>query len=641
MWLRTVPALLAVLIALGPLAPQTLAQGFQIREVDGEVAVTLDGFWAQYPVRPGTSVITWREWLLLKLNGFVSDPRLVSFNLAARPVLGQRSWSGIGDTPNGGDQMLNGLGRIVLLGGAPLSFSAWWSRISADQDLQFGARQETDGTDWELEARSSWRPLPARLSYSGRSLQQLFRPNPGVISALDEDRQTLRLSASNSKLRVDVERLDYESRTSDLAFVRTLVDTDHTLRWGRGSRLTSGFLYLNTSGRGAVERLSWRQSARIRHVQSFSSSLGYQLFDATTASDFNRGWSASYLGNWNRRRHFTIAVGGDVRSRSFRLGAQRFARGRSRVASSARLPLGFALGIDGGLGYEFYRQSLSADDGFGTVVDERQVIDASGTFVLNEPLAEPASVVITSEDGTIVFTEGLDYRLVESAGRLEVFALPGGRMTEGTVVLVDYQVRLLAEAEETSWTYSYELRLRKGPFTAYHSRAARNLIENGSPIPSPTFREYDEIAAGIRLAGVGSIGYLSLAADYTRRTQNPGRLSNQMQVKGSWRYAFGPGLMANLTTRYTSRTNGRRFQIFEGTGGGEWRATSRLKLYLRLSAYDWHERAFRSERFFGAGVGGEWLVRQLSMRLSYDRNAWTEGFERTEDRLIAQVTRSF
>lgn len=638
MRIGTGTALIAALLAL---APQARAQGLQVDEVNGELEVGFDGYWAQVAANPTLSRTNWRESLLLRLNGFVSDPRLVRFDLVARPLLGQRAWSGFDDSPNGQIQTLNGYGRITLLGGAPISFSAWWSRLSENQDLAFGAHQETDATDWELELGSRWRPLPARLTYSDRSLLQLYRPNGAFGRFTDERRRTLRLSASNSKLRLDVERLDYESGVGDRDFVRNLLDLDHTLRWGKGSRLTSGLVYLTRSGMGQFERVNWRQSVRIRHVRSFSSSLGYQLFDATVLSDFNRGWSASYLGNWSRRSRLKIAFGGEARGRSFRQGTQRYGRARSRLAAGTGLPMGFSLTLAAGAGYEWFKRSVLREDGVGTVVGERHVIDAGGSFTLNEPLAEPTSVVITNEDGTLIFVEGLDYRLVESPPSLEVFALPGGRMTEGTVVLVDYQIRLSAEASENSWTYSYEVKLRKGPFTGYHRRAARKLIDNGTQALSPTFREFDDISVGARLSGGTPIGSLSLAADLAQRARFPSPDSRQLQIRGSWSNLFGPRLKANLTARYTSRTNSRRFKIFEGTGRAEWRATSRLRLHLGLSAYDWTDKAFQAERFVGAGVGAEWQIRRVSARLSYDRNAWTKGFERTEDRLVAQVTRSF
>ncbi len=146
---------------------------------------------------------------------------------------------------------------------------------------------------------------------------------------------------------------------------------------------------------------------------------------------------------------------------------------------------------------------------------------------------------------------------------------------------------------------------------------------------------------GARLTGGTPIGSLLLAADYVQRAQYPSPDSKQLQIRGTWRNLFGPRLRANLTARYTYRTNGNRFKIFEGTGRGEWQATSRLRLHLGLSAYDWTDKAFQSERFMGAGVGAEWQIRRVSAKLSYDRNAWTEGFERTEDLLVAQVTRRF
>jgi len=622
------------------------AQGVTLEPLEGELAVDFDGYWARFPSLASDGLGTWREWVLLRVQGSVSDPRLVRFDLAFRPMLGQRNWSGISESPSGDIVSLNGLTRIDLFAGAPVGLNALWTRVSDNQTMRFGAEQETDATVWELGLVSRWRPLPARLTYTDRSLLQLFRPNPGVANLLNEHRRVLRLSASNRKLRIDLERLAYENRTTQIDFAQTLADIDHSFRWGKGSRLTSGILYLNRSGASVVERLGWRQSARLQHTRTFSSSLGYNLFDMTSLSDFSRGWSASYLGSWNRRNHVNLSVGGDTRHRSFRLGTQSYSRLRSRAILNTPLPYDFSLQAGAGLGYEWHSQTLAEDDGFGTAIDERHVVDETGSFVLDEPLAEPGSVVIKSEDAATVFEEGLDYRLVVSGVSLEVFALPGGRLTEGTIVLVDYRFQLLPEGDANSWIYSYDLTLRQGPFTAFYRRAVQNRVKDGYPeagnvVISPTLRDYDDVATGLRVSGRVPLGTASAAVEHERRSTLGLLRSKQTQIRFGWRFPVGHRLKAGLTSRFTSRTNGSRFQIFEGTSRADWYITPKLKLQGELSAYDWLERGFGRDRFFGGGVGLEWHYRQLNVIVRFDRNAWTRGFERTENRLVARVIRSF
>jgi hypothetical protein len=278
----------------------------------------------------------------------------------------------------------------------------------------------------------------------------------------------------------------------------------------------------------------------------------------------------------------------------------------------------------------------------GTVIDERHVIDESGSFELDEPFVEPASVVVKSEDATLVFLEGVDYRLVESGSIVELFVLPGGRLTTGTVVLVDYRFKLPLDGEANAWIIDYRASVTNGPLRVFFRRNLQKLAGDQEPVLIPaTLREYDDMAAGARLGASTPVGNLSLSGEWTSRSRFGQLAAKQIRVRGAWREQVGARLQAGLAGSWTAQTNGSRFEIIDGTADVEYAITPRLRLEGRLSAYDWSQELGTNERFIGVGFGLEWQFRRIEITARYDRNAWTRGFERTEDVFLARVTRSF
>lgn len=77
----------------------------------------------------------------------------------------------------------------------------------------------------------------------------------------------------------------------------------------------------------------------------------------------------------------------------------------------------------------------------GRVVNERHSFPAppqSESFVLGRAGVIESSIVVSDENNLRLFVRGIDYEIFPSGSRLEIRRIPGGRITQGGTVLVDY-----------------------------------------------------------------------------------------------------------------------------------------------------------------------------------------------------------
>jgi hypothetical protein len=627
--------------------PLNLAAQVVVGRPTGELAADFEGAAYSFPENPDDGRRTFKEWLLLRTNGYVSDPRLVRFDLTLRPLLGQRSWTGPLPSPTGDIQRLDGRAALSLLSGAPISLQLDGLRLADDQVLRYGAEQSLDLETWGTRLDLKWRPLPLWAEYRDESRRLIDRPRPETVRPRDESWRTVRIGAENRKTRLRFERLDYDNRIGTTDFLQNKLDANNRFRWGKGSQLTSSFQHVDRRGSGAVERLSWKQRAGLQHTVAVRSDLGYVLYNQSTPTDFRRGWEGDYTASVRTSPRVELLLEGRSRYTEFRLGSQSYSRVGPRAVFGTRLAGALDLRIAAATGYEWHAQQVS-EEGTGTVVDERHVVSPSGSFFLREPFPEQQSVVLKSEDATLTFEPGLDYRLVPTGALVEVVTLPGGRMEPGTVVLADYEFRLLPGGSANAWIYDYDVTLTAGPVSLYHRRRQQTELGDAPPTPIASLREYDDMTVGIRASGGSPVGTLSLTAQYDDRSARTFDFSG-FQVRGSWGFLLGPRLRGAISGGWSNRVNGTEYRIWEGESRLEWTIVPGLRLVGRLAAYDWVDiensdlssPADREERFVGGGIGAEWRLHKFVVGARYDHNVWTLGFERMEDRVYVRIAREF
>jgi hypothetical protein len=330
--------------------------------------------------------------------------------------------------------------------------------------------------------------------------------------------------------------------------------------------------------------------------------------------------STNGSGNWHRTRS-------GIHRSAYRLS--------SSIALTTRLPVGGSASLSGRAGHQWLQQG--ADDGLVDVVDERHPIGDAERFRLNEPFAEPASVVLRRHDG-FVFDPGIDYGIVEVGPFIEVVVLPGGRIQVGETVLVDYQFRLFPAASRRVLTWGYGMNLAVGPARLYHTRAVEEPLDEEPEDMVLDLRDYDERLFGAAIDLSYSSINLSAQAEYRASTldsfdSDSRSLSAALGIRPSRR--FSASLRGSLVAQ---RGEDLAVDIVRAESNLAWNALRGLDVRAGLSYSSWRERD-QSTDYLGGSVGitGRW--RQLTLEAGLDRRSWINGANRSENRVYVRLVR--
>jgi len=631
-------------LALLALAGAVPAQGqVRVDRPTGELSVEFDGSQFDFPERSGDRIRTFREWLLFRTRISAVHPNVARLDVALRPLFTQTSWTGPVESPNGGIEQLDGKLGLHLFSAQPASAHVQAYRISGDNKGRYGARVDTDIAEWSAWSDLKLKGLPSKLEYIDHE-RDVFHLQPSG-NAFQEDQRirTLRFQSRNSKMGLTLERLDFDDRIGTASYEHTRANFDHRFSWGKGSSLSSQFQYLDRTGAGAVDRVNWQQIFRLQHTWKLYSDGFYTLFDQSTPGDFSRGWSAQYMPGYDVNPRLRFAVEGWGQARDFRVGSQSYYRVRPRAYVNVPVSGGVRFSADAGAGYEWHDQQTSEEEGTGAVVGERHVVDDFGRFTLREPLVIASSVVIRSPNGTVLYEQDFDYRLVPAGPFLDVVALPTGRLDPGVEVVADYQYEILPGGSANAVISDWNLGLTAGPASVYF-RGRRQDEVGGDPgeiTLIPTLRDYNDSALGLRLSTQTPAGNLSLNGEWARSSARTYDFTSYL-VGGSLGFPIGRRFTGTIVGRYTARRGGELpYDLAQGEGILTWIPVPYLRIVGRVGAYKWTEGDLSGEQFVGGGVGAEWRIHRLLLAARYDYLDYSEGFVRTENRFMIRISRAF
>ncbi len=635
-----VPALLATLILPSPASLH--AQGIlRLEPLHGDIGIGYDGRLnaSEAPSSSRTQVL--REWIGVRVAGSVVDPGLAQFHLNLRPAFSQGWWSGTGfeGTDTGGRQGLFGDAMVQLFSTGPVSLNA---RVFRSRDIiesRFDQRTETDSEGFVVSGNFRSKYLNVNAVYDESESDGVFTSLVSSPGRRYTDRKQFMLVAQNSKTRVRYQRLERDDllRVDDEYLRHQLIGTNDQ-RWGKGSNLRSRVGYTLQEGTGSTETLNLGQSVHLQHTGEVATNLNWFLNNSQTRFDDARGWGASLTETVRPSRSVMLSLTGGFEGRSFTAGNSGSWRVMPRAQFTHELTPGMLFSAGGGLGYQ-YRSQENAEDGFGTAVGERHVVPQSLRFLLGQPMIDPTSVRLISEDALIAFEQGFDYRLNASGPFLEVIALPGGRMLSGTVVLADYRFELLPTADGGILRWEYNLSLAVGGLQVYHSLSG-DQKQGQTETEVPLFGETDNAIAGIRYDTESPIGNLHFDGEW-RRTAFDGIASQLYAVNASTGFSFARQWRGGAGIGWSSRRDGTRWDMFRGYGKLIWTPIPRLNVTGTLSAHQWERDIGGSERFIGAAVGADWTVRQLTAGIRYEHNAYVRNLDRSENRLMIRISRAF
>ena len=648
-WLR---AGVVSVAALGTCSGVARAQqrAITIRDVSGEIGTGFDGSWISFPGGSETTKrTTFREWVTLQVVGDILDPRFLGFNVMVRPTLLQLDWSGPITLLDGDGDRFDLNAGIRLLPSRPVSLSGGVFRSSGTIPGAFGRETDFETTEWRGDLALRIRYLPIQVSFRDRSVNEIQRsPAQPRSVRQDADVQSVSVLAQNSKTRLFWERTEYDDRAGGDDFTTHTATLDHQLRWGKGSRLASALRYIDRSGIGAYEQISWEESAHLQHTWSVESDYRYGQIRQEVPGNTIRGKFGDV--GFTVRPLPRLELGAEFHGQSNRFadGKQTYYRWGPRASYRTTLPGHATLALGTSLGFERVRQD--ATNGRIPVVNERHVIDASGRFLLDNADVEVGSVALTDASETLVYQSGFDYQLLVNASLIEVLVLPAGRIAAGDTVLVDYTFLIFPEGRTDALLGQYSASLGLGPVSLYHRRTVRE--EDARDISRPggvgtgaasifNIADRDDMTTGVRVRQDSRGWAVELMAERGKLESNEFEFLST-RVRGMVAVPLRRNLRGTIGGDWSSSESGSfTREVWTANSTIEWLPTEPLRLRSTLTAWKWTETGGNRQAFVGGTLEANWRIRLATVELRYDHNVWQESFENTVNRLFVRLVRSF
>ncbi len=650
------PLVAAVLVGLaqsGAAAAWAQAAPISISRPTGEVGADFEGWRATYPLSPRRSLLTFREWLDLRMAGALVDPELLSFRLTLRPMQTQLDWSGPAELAAGHGDRIDFSAGVLALAGRPVSLSGAVRRYSGTTPAALGSTLDYGQT--ERNARLDWRNryLPVAFSVEGRSSMEVFRlaTQPEVVR-LDARARTLRLEADNRKTTVLFERYVYDDRAGGLDFTSARASLNHRARWGKGSSLRSALLYSRRTGTASYDRVSWDEGAHLQHTGRVWSDYRFGVLRIETPLGTNRNRVGDVAVTAQVHPRLALGVQGRAQSIAYTAGRQRYYRLAPEARHTAALPYGGRLRAGASVAFERVRQE-PGPDGRLPVVNEGHVIDATNRFQLDNPNADRASVVVANAGQTLIYQENLDYQLSEFGPFLEVVVLPAGRIAVGDTVLVDYVFLVFPTASIGAVAAAYDASVQVAGVELYHRRVRRNQQGATPEVAAGSagaigvvvnLGDRDERTTGVRLRRDTRVGVVDLGGE-RMQLQSGGFEFTNTRIQGTLSVPARAGLRGALRATWSATEDGGiRSELGSVGSSAEWTPVAALRVRAQLGAWWWREHGAQRglrQRFLGGDLEAAWRIRLVDVEARYERGGWKETFANMQSRVSLRLTRSF
>lgn len=287
--------------------------------------------------------------------------------------------------------------------------------------------------------------VPFTLNYLNASWEQQEKQSGRNYT---NDIQTVRSSLNKSFSEFDDNRFDYAysdyKRDYSNAFSVNNISSDYRLQnmfyfdKSRRSSLNSLAWYYEQKGAEKFTRLQLNERIAVQLPYNFKASTKYNY------SNYDQGnlQSDQQIVNFrldhklyqslNSFAHYEY---NDFAQTTFDEFINRYGFGfkyNKRLAASGRLTLSYE--------YTDRSERFKSNPLELIIVNEEHELDDNMPLFLNNPFVDLASIIITNEEGTIIYQENFDYIVVERGEFTEIQRLPGGQIANGQQIYIDYNV---------------------------------------------------------------------------------------------------------------------------------------------------------------------------------------------------------
>jgi hypothetical protein len=410
-----------------------------------------------------------------RANGSFYHPNLIEFNLSAWQSISRHEVSltqlnetgaikqKFTDTPF----LMRYQASLSILKHKPYSVTANATRSQGTRNLDFFTTTRIDTESYGIHTGYRAGKIPVELSYRHFSQDErgLNRPLSRKESLFkfkarhdrENNSQTIFNYSYNDWKRRD-NSVTWQTGSTELASItdkeyfgeRNQATLDTTLRYSRtGSKFRHQedlrgrmTLYvdhtenLRSSTSINVSRLSSGEAKN--YIKFLNASLTHQLFDSLTSS----------LDVFGSKDKSSNPIGSNE---LINYGFQWSENYKKRIGKQAILQLGYSLRIQP-------RERSFQGQGI-IILDEEHTLSDDKIVLLNVPGVIMGSVRVTDTDGSVLYTRGFDYELIDQGELTEIRRIVGGKILDGQSIRIDYRAASQPSGEVTSTIHGATWRL--------------------------------------------------------------------------------------------------------------------------------------------------------------------------------------
>lgn len=619
-----------------------------------------DGYYKRYLGDGDSLDYQWEVGLEIEQQGYILDPKISGFQFTLRPSY----FNGLFETDLSSEKQkghfLSYQFEMDFLNGAekPYSFGASALRAQSINTGSFGTRYDS-----EVEskiARALWHnpAFPMRLSYEDRYFNQTYLSdrsdsNGVLVTQRDERAKILTLTGRSSKMSMMAEHIDLDDNVPgrDLDYKRDRFDLNHVLPWGSGSSLRSLFTYNDRRGFNAYRRINLNESASIQHTENVSSLTRYNFSSVKRIYQTNVNVGSFALTHLLYRNLLTTA---NIWASSQQSDPADITQWRGGISTRYTKNF-FGAGVSAGLGYSYQVTDRDSRQPLMEIVNESYAVPLDGAVILSQRFIVDSSIIVTNDDGSVVYEDGLDYTVLDLPDDLtQVQAIPGGRIETGNSILVSYQAETLPSLKYSTVNTNYQLGLNLGWMRFSHTYTDQDekiISGQGGSFLSP--RRVIRTRLDFQWKWYDVKVQVGADRNYNRYNNYEGN-NYTFRQSLDWR-AFGNtywnlAAVQSFTNSTTLDTN-----IYSLEMTVNWQPRPNLSIRPSLSMWQREDEGEaistgrRDQRYVTAGFWLNWRYRKVTFNMNYFHNyRVTDGYQDNtsastikEDRLVFDLTRRF
>jgi hypothetical protein len=415
--------------------------------------------------------------------------------------------------------------------------------------------------------------------------------------------------------------------------------------------LNSRFNYYDRRGFNFNRRITLEERANIQHTENVSSDTRYSFssIDRNYETIVNNGsFALSHL------LYSNLVTTANVWAMSQNSDPQDTTRWRGGISTNYSKVM-FGVGVSAGLGYSYQVTDRDSREDLIEIIDESHLVPLDGAVILQRRFVVTSTIIVTNADGSLVYTDGIDYTILNISSDLtQVQIIPGGQIETGDTILVSYQAIALPSMKFSTTNTNYRLGLNLGWVTFSHTYTDmdEDLISGqGESFLNPR----RDVRTSLEFRWKWSDVDVSVSANRDYNVINYFEATNYTFRQNLDWSAYGNTSWNISAVQSFTETSTLDTDLYSLELAVDWRPLYSLSIRPSVSFWQRNDEGEalstgkRDDQFVTAGFWLSWRYRKVTFNMTYFHNQrvidnYRENSNESktnEDRLVLNLTRRF